>query len=126
MVSIKALIIVFGLFVILMAGSLALRPENLTEFLLRQAGKTWLQVLAAAVRIAIGVALILYAPESRFPHALLVIGWIAVVAGVILALVPPAKFQSLIRWAFERFARYTRIAALAAMIFGLFLIYATL
>ena len=91
MVSIKALIIVFGLFVILMAGSLAL---------------------------------ILYAPASRFPQALLLIGWIAVVAGVILALFPPAKFQSLIRWAFDRFSRYTRMAALAAVIFCLFLIYA--
>ena len=55
-----------------------------------------------------------------------VIGWIAVVAGVILALIPPAKFQRLISWAFDRFGRYTRMAGLAAVVLAGFLIYAVL
>jgi len=126
MYSIKVLIIVFGLFVVVAAGSLALRPKTLTEFLLRHAAETWLHVLAAAMRILIGVALLLYASQSRFPMTLQILGWVAVAAGIIVALVPPSKFKQLITWAFERFGSYTRAAALAALVFGVFLIYAVL
>jgi hypothetical protein len=126
MYSIKLLIIAFSLFIFVMAGMLALRPGLVTEFLLRHAAKTWMHVMAAAIRVIMGVALILYAPQSRFPLTLQVIGWIAVAAGVILALIPPAKFQQLINWAVDRFDRYTRMAGLAAVIFAMFLIYAVL
>jgi hypothetical protein len=126
MYSIKLLIIAFSLFIFVMAGMLALRPGLVTEFLLRHAAKTWMHVMAAAIRVIMGVALILYAPQSRFPLTLQVIGWIAVAAGVILALIPPAKFQQLINWAVDRFGRYTRMAGLAAVIFAMFLIYAVL
>jgi len=126
MLSIKFLIIAFGLIVVVMAGVLVLRPKDLTEFLLRHAADVWLHVLAAAMRITIGVALLLYAPHSRFPLTLQVLGWIALVAGVIIALIPPAKFRQLITWAFERFGSYTRMAAVAGLIFGVFIIYAVL
>jgi len=80
--------------------------------------------MAAGIRIAIGIVLILYAAQSRFPLALEIIGWIAIAAGVALALMPPAKFRQLINWAFERFGKYTRAAAFFAVLFGAFLIYA--
>ena len=74
--------------------------------------------------IAIGIALVLYAGQSQFPLTLQILGWIAIAAGVILALVPQAKFEQLIKWAFDRFRKYTRAAALIAVLFGAFLIYA--
>lgn len=120
----QVLIILFSLLIILMAGALLFKSKEMTEFLLKNSGRNWMQVVAAAVRIVIGILLVLYAPQSRFPLALQVIGWLAVAAGVVIALIPPSKFQRMIHWVFERFGRYTRWAALGAVLFGGFLIYA--
>jgi hypothetical protein len=122
----KIFIILFSLFILSVAGFMALRPKQFTETLLKLSDTVWLHVGAAGVRIVIGIALILYADQSRFPLTLHILGWIAVVAGVIFALVPRAKFIRLMHWAFERFARYTRIAAVFAVLFAGFLIYAVL
>lgn len=122
----KAFIILFNLFILAMAGFMAFRPRQFTETLLKLSEAVWLHVLAAAARIAIGIALILYADQSRFPLTLQILGWLAIFAGVILALVPRAKFIRLMHWAFERFARYTRIAAVFAVLFAGFLIYAVI
>jgi len=120
----KILIILFGLLIIVMAGALMFQPKQLAGFLLKNSGERWLQVLAVAVRIVMGVTLILYAAASRYPLAFQIIGWIAVVAGVVLAVIPPARFKKMIHWAFSKFGRYTRIAALFAVILGAFLIHA--
>ncbi|MBT8058133.1 MAG: hypothetical protein KJO33_00980 [Gammaproteobacteria bacterium] len=122
----KFLIILLCVLITAMAAWLLVRPESLTRLLLRNAGRTWMHVLAAAVRIVLGALLVLYADQSRFPVVLAVIGWFAIAAGVVLALMPPSRFQSLVEWAFERFGAYVRVAAAAAVAFGLFLIYAVL
>jgi len=122
----KLLIILFGLLIVAMAGFMLVRPREMTGYLLEHAGETWLHILAAGVRIIMGIALILYAGNSRFPMILHVIGWIALVAGIALALVPPSKFKRLMEWAFERFGPYIRLAGSLAILFGAFLIYAVL
>ena len=122
----KLFIILFGVFMVTVAGIMAANPKLITDNMLRFAESVWLHVLAAAIRIVLGTALILYAEHSSFPLTLHIIGWIAIVAGVIIALVPHAKFTRLIHWAFNRFARYTRIAAMFGALFGGFLIYAVL
>jgi len=122
----RIFIIGFGIFIIAIAGAMALRPKRFGDTLLRYVGATWMQVLAAAVRIVGGIVLVLYAGQSRFPLTLQIIGWIAIAAGVIVALMPAEKFTRLINWAFERFSRYTQVAALFAVLFGVFLIYAVI
>jgi hypothetical protein len=117
-------IIIFGLLITAMAAVLLLSPARLTRFLLRHSGDPWLHILAAAIRIVLGIVLLLYAAESRFPAALVVLGWVALLAGVSIALVPPHFFRKMVVWAFDRFGRYTRVAALAVLVFGLFLVYA--
>jgi uncharacterized protein YjeT (DUF2065 family) len=126
MFAIKLLIILFGLIIFLAAGSLALRPRSLTDYLLRHAGDSWMHVLAALVRILMGAALLVYSPLSRFPLTFQILGWIAIIAGVFLALLPPSRFKQLVTWAFDRFGGYARIAGLAAVAFGAFLVYAVL
>jgi hypothetical protein len=120
----RIVIILFGIFIILMSGIMLARPKSITDFMLRQAGEPWLHVAAVAVRIVLGIALVLSACQSRFPLALEIIGWIAIAAGVILALTPPAKFRRMIKWAIDRFGRFMRPAAVAALLFGAFLVYA--
>ena len=120
----KLAIVLFALLVCVMAAALALRPRVFMDFILRHADALWLHLLAAGVRIALGIVLIMYAPESRFPLTLQILGWIALLAGITLAVLPPARFKQLMHWAFGKFGRYTRMAAVAALLFGIFLIYA--
>ena len=122
----KIFIILLGIFIFIMAGAMTLRPKLFIDTMLRYAETAWMQILAAAVRIAIGVVLVLYAGQTHFPLTLQIIGWIAIAAGVIIALMPAAKFIQLVNWALGRFSRYTRIAALFAVLFGAFLIYAVI
>jgi hypothetical protein len=122
----KIFIILFNLFILAMAGFMALRPRQFTATLLNLSENVWLHLLAAVARIAIGIVLILYADQARFPLTLQILGWLAIVAGISIALLPRAKFIRLMQWAFERFARYTRVAALIALLFAGFLIYAVI
>ncbi len=122
----KILILLLAGAITLTAVWLMVKPESLTRFLVRNAGRIWFHVLAVGVRIVLGVLLLLYADQSRFPLVLTVLGWIAIAAGVGLALIPPARFRRLVEWAFERFGAYTRLAAAGAVAFGLFLFYAVM
>ena len=118
------LIMAFGLFILVSAGLLIVRPATFTAFMLKNADQTWLHVTAVVVRLALGIALLLYAPSSNFPLTLNVLGWIALVAGIVLALIPPLKFKRMIHWSFDRFGKITRVAGVLAVLFGAFLIYA--
>lgn len=44
--------------------------------------------LGAAIRLAVGAALIWAAPATRFPAVVQVVGWIAVAAGIVTAMIP--------------------------------------
>ena len=120
----RIFIIVFGLFVITMAGFMLFRRKAFSAALLKNSESAWVHILAVVVRLAFGLVLVLYAAQSHFPLTLQIIGWIGITAGVILALTPPAKFRQLIKWAFEKFTPYMPIAATFALLFGAFLIYA--
>jgi uncharacterized protein YjeT (DUF2065 family) len=120
----RLIIILFGLLIVLLAGSLVIQPAALSGFILEHVGKRWFQALAAISRLLLGVALILQSDASRYPLTLFVLGWVAVAAGIGLALVPPAWFRNLVHRAFERFGHYVRLVALAAVLFGVFLVHA--
>jgi len=123
---VKIFIVLFGLFVILMAGWMLLRPKDFAAVLLENSESKWMHVLASVVRLIFGIVLLLYASNSHFPLTLQIIGWIGIVAGISLALTPRKKFTRLIQWAFEKFSPYMQISALFAALFGGFLIYAVI
>lgn len=122
----KTTIILFSILMVTMGLILLIRPKAFSKHLLDHADSITLHVLAAAVRIVLGVALIIYAPLSRSPLALEILGWMALVAGVILALLPPSRFKQLMQWALNAFGRFLPVAALAALAFAAFLIYAVI
>ena len=119
-------VILFGLFIVVIAGFMALNPKRFTDIMLQFSDSVWMHTGAVAVRIILGIVLILVADQSRFPMALHIIGWIAIIAGVMIALIPHARFTRLIHWVLKKFARYMRIAAIFAVLFGGFLIYAVI
>ena len=51
----KTFIILFNLFILAMAGFMALRPRQFTETLLKLSDAIWLHILAVVARIVIGM-----------------------------------------------------------------------
>ena len=79
--------------------------------------------IAVIVRLLLGLALIIVAPDSRFPEAFQVLGLIAIFAAVVVALMGRTRVRRLVGW-FERFPpTIVRLWLLFGMAFGGFLIY---
>ena len=118
------LIILFGVLIIVIALVMLVRPSPFVDYLRQYSVTISMQVLAVAVRIILGLALILYADRSKFPLTLEIIGWLSLAAAVTIAVLPHTRFKRLISWVLDRFQGYVWVGALAAMGFGIFLVYA--
>jgi hypothetical protein len=118
----KLIILLFGL-VIAATGMLMLwKPAAMADFLRRHAGSTHLHQAAIGVRLVLGIVLIGYADQSRFPLLLGILGGLSIAAAVVIAVLPGHKFEQLVRWAIERFEGYMRPASIVVVVFGLILI----
>ncbi len=119
-------IVLFGGFMVLTGATILVRPKLFVDLITRHIGSLSLQVLAVVIRLVLGVVLILYADQSRFPLTLQVLGCIAVAAAVLGAILPRDTFQKLISWALDKFSGYMRVGGVGALVFGGFLIYAVM
>jgi len=80
--------------------------------------------IAVVVRLVMGVALINVAPASLFPTVFQVLGWIAIVAAVGVAIAGRERLRRLIAWWSERLhVSVTRLWLLFGIAFGAFLVY---
>lgn len=98
-------------------------PTRLMERIDRwqPAGRLWVGV---AVRLVVGIVFVLAADGCRMPQLVRVVGVIAIVAAVVLALLGPARFETFVRWWLGLPAAFTRIWAAVAVAFGGLLLYA--
>ena len=80
--------------------------------------------VASAIRVLMGAALFLAAPESRAPGVLLALGVFIFVAGVITFVFGPERFRRLVDWWSAHGPRFARIWAALALALGVFLAYA--
>ena len=99
-------------------------PQRLMQLVKSVMDKEWIIYVAVIVRFLFGLALIIAAPGSRFPLIFLILGWVAIVAGVTIAFMGRERLRRLANWWFERFSPLgIRLWLLFAMVFGGFLIY---
>lgn len=80
--------------------------------------------VAAVIRIAIGIVLILAAPECLFPLGIRVLGILAIVAGAVLPFLKQSVVDALFDWMAQMSSGVIRSWALVAVVLGGFLIYA--
>lgn len=101
-----------------------LAPKQLLRFVRRTMAASWGIYFAVAVRLALGIALIVGAPESRYPIPFAVIGWIAIVAAMSAILIGRARLERFVEWWIRRFTPFiVRLWLLIALAFAAFLIY---
>ena len=79
--------------------------------------------VAVMVRITIGVLLVLAAPYSRFPLAFGILGWLAIVAALLIPVVGRDRIGRLLDWWSRRSHLCIRLWSLAGLAFGCFLVY---
>jgi hypothetical protein len=76
------------------------------------------------VRLVLGALLVTQADLSRFPLTIELLGWLAIVAALVLAAIGRRNFQRLLVWVLSVMAPFQRAAGVFAAGFGAFLIYA--
>jgi hypothetical protein len=117
-------IIIFGALTLLAGIVIIINPEAIFGFLRNNLDKVELHILAVVIRIVLGVLLIYQSSLSKFPLVIEVIGWLSIVAAIILAVMGRRNFKRLMSWALSLAKPIGRVGGVIAMAFGAFLIYA--
>ena len=88
--------------------------------------KDWGIYVAVIARLLLGAALIIVAPESRFPLGFEILGWFAIVAAVLILIIGRDKLRRFVAW-LQRFSQATnRTWLLFGIAFGAFVVYGIL
>ncbi len=117
-------ILFFGVLLVLAGFLLILNPDFFFGFLNENVEKLWIYVGAVIVRIIFGGLLIYSSSYSKFPLIVSILGWMMVIAAVILLVMGRKNFEKLVLRVISIFKPYGRIGGLFSVGFGSFLIYA--
>ena len=79
--------------------------------------------VAVMVRFLVGVLLVMAAPHSHFPLAFEILGWLAIVAALLIPVVGRERIGRLLDWWSRRSLPGIRLWSLAGLAFGCFLVY---
>jgi uncharacterized protein YjeT (DUF2065 family) len=118
------IIIIFASLVALAGLVLLVNPEILSRYLQKIKDSPVIHFLAVVVRLLLGYLLIHQSALSRFPRVIEVLGWIAIVAAIVLLFIGRRNFKRLMSWALTIAQRLGRVAGVFATAFGVFIIYA--
>ena len=118
------LIIIFGALTLLAGIVIVINPDVIFGVLRSNFDKLALHILAIAVRLVLGVLLIYQSTVSKFPFVIEIIGWLMIVAAIVLAAIGRRNFKRLMSWALSFGKPFGRIGGVLASAFGAFLIYA--
>ena len=119
-------------YIILLSGAailvsgiiITINPEPIFGLMRRKSDALSFHILAVVVRIILGVLLIYYAPETKYPTVILILGWLSIAAAIALSVIGRTNFIRLISWALGFSNPFGRIGGLFAILFGGFLIHA--
>lgn len=123
----QIIVLVFGIAVIAFAGWGIFAPGKIMMFATSAMDRRSGIYIAVLVRIILGVALISVAPISSFPMVFRVLGSIAIVVAIALAVAGRERTRRFIAWWIERSsASVVRLWLLLGVAFGAFLVYGVL
>lgn len=119
-------IILFGLLIVVLSLFILLRPQAALEYAAAKAGSIGMYISAVTARVGIGLVVLIYADQSRFPHTMEILAYLFIAAGLGLALAGPGRFERMVHWFIDRFAGMRRVSGSLGVILGLFLVYAVI
>ncbi|MCP4048352.1 MAG: hypothetical protein GY732_20435 [Gammaproteobacteria bacterium] len=117
-------IIIFGVLICLAGLVILVNPKLVFGLLQKNADKIGLHIVAVVVRLVLGAFLIIQASASRFPHVIEIIGWLSIIAAIVLAVIGRSNFRRLMAWSLSKVKTLGHLGGLLAMVLGVFLVYA--
>ncbi|MDR9365397.1 MAG: hypothetical protein RI575_08670 [Balneolaceae bacterium] len=120
------IIIFFGVLIILAGIGILIKTDSIFDYLKRESDNYKLHIFAITLRLILGILLIYYASQSKFPVAIEALGWLAIIAAIALILIGHKNFQKLIDWAVHFIKPFRFAGGILAILLGAFLIYAFL
>jgi hypothetical protein len=117
-------IIIFGVLTLFAGIVILVNPETIFSFLRNNLDKLELHILAVAVRLILGALLISQSGISKFPLAMEIIGWLSIIAAIVLGVIGRYNFKRLMSWSLSLVKPIGRIGGVLAVVFGVFLVYA--
>ena len=103
--------------------SLVVDPEIIFGFLMKGGEKLGVYIAAIAVRLILGFFLIKTASTSRHPLVIRILGYLFVVAALVIIFMGRENFEDLISVVLVEFRPLGRFGGLLSMAFGGFLVY---
>jgi len=120
----KSVIQLLGILFILLGGYTLIFTESMFGFLEENIENQSLYLIAIVVRFVIGILLIWGARDSKYPSGIKVIGFVGIIAAIILIIIGQEGFQNLMFSVIPPFKPYIKITSLVIIAFGAFLFYA--
>ena len=126
MIFLKYIIVLFSSATIVAGILILIKPDMVFGLIRRKTESFGLHILAVVLRIILGIALMMYATESKYPTAISIIGWISIVAACVLGVMGRTNFKRLMSWALSLAPSFGRIGGFLAILLGGFLIHAVI
>ena len=120
----KSIVQLLGLLFILLGIYTLFFTKSVFGFLEENIENQSLYLTAIIIRIVLGVLLIVAARASIYPTAIKVIGYVAIIAAIVLIIIGQEGFQNFMIHIIPDFKPYAKIAGLVIIAFGGFLLYA--
>ena len=112
------IIMLFGAATTIAGVIIVISPETVFGLIRKHLASMGIHVLAVVMRIVRGATLILCAAESKFPAAIEVIGWITLVAALMLGIMGRVRLKRLIAWALGLPSPFKRMGGVLAALLG--------
>jgi hypothetical protein len=119
----EIIVVLFGVLILALSIWGIGAPTRLMQFV-RQLMERDAGIYAAIiVRVILGLALLGAASDSRFPVTFRVLGWIAIIAAVGIAVIGKARLRSFVTRFYRLNPGFVRACLLVGIVFGGFLVY---
>ncbi len=116
------LVLLAGFYLVGLAGLLLVSPVRGKQFLGGFASSALTHYLELVIRLIVGVAILLYAPQMLFSGFFVILGWILVVTTASLFAVPWQWHHRFAQWGVPYATRHLRLIAIASFVFGGFVL----
>lgn len=117
------LVVASGLWLVGLAVAILVTPARAERFLRGFASWARAHYTEQALRLVAGTAIILFAPEMRFPDVFRVFGWLLVLTAAGLLLIPWQWHNRFGEWVIPFVIQYMKFYALGAFALGAFILY---
>jgi hypothetical protein len=118
------IILIFAALTLIAGVLMVINPEWIFGPLRKVVDKPAIHLTAVLTRLVLGYLLIQVADASKYPLIIEALGWLALVAAALLAVMGRENFKRLMTWALNLVKTLGRVAGVFAALFAAFLIHA--